>query len=103
MVKKYEKKKRTKLTEFEIEEHVSCIIPNIWRKKSNITRIPCVIIDKFCGTQPLYTLMSEFGVLKGKFNASNLIRYPGSIIRCNPEKKISLRTAAYQLLPGEPV
>ena len=94
MVAKYKRKKGKRIASFEIEDHVSCEIPKKIRKKADITRLPCVVIDV---TNDKYKLMCQYGIIAGTFDASSFIKYPWDV-RGNAEKKVTLNSAALKFL-----
>ena len=103
MTEKFERHKKNKMFIFNVENHVTCGMPKKFLHKSSIKRIPCVIIEKSHGVQPTYKLMSEFGVLNGRYDASKLMPYPGKVIWCNPDKKVTLQAAASKFLAGDAI
>ena len=95
MTEKFERHKKKKMFNFNVEDHVTRGMPKKVLHKSSIKRIPCVIIEKSHGVQPTYKLMSEFGVLNGRHAASKLMPYSGKVILCNSDKKVTLQAAGF--------
>ena len=96
MIKKYAKRKRIIVEEFQVGENVSVKIPKQDRIASDNKRLPCVIVDKRGGPTSSYRLVCSSGTIDRRVTASDIMRYPGrvEIDENNLNKRISLRQAA---------
>ena len=98
LIKKYSHGKRVMVAEFKEGEHVSLKIPKTTRHSADLTRLPCVIVNKSSGNQSTYRLICRYGTLKQRVTASNLMPYPGDIKCGKPDIYVPLAEAVHQLL-----
>lgn len=103
MEKKYNYKKRVICTNFKIGQNVSLKIPKKLRHSSDILRIPAVIIDKSRGDQPRYRLLTQFGVIKNTYNASQLNQYPQDVNCGDPNQQVSLNEVIRKILQKDTI
>eukprot|EP00731_Ephydatia_muelleri_P002138 Em0001g2138a len=96
MAERYNKQHST--LSFVIGESVSVRIPGIDRASSDLSRLPCVVVEIVGGDQSLYRLRCQHGVLNVCYTAGELEKFNGSVV-CTEEnwqnqRFISLREAA---------
>eukprot|EP00731_Ephydatia_muelleri_P000988 Em0001g988a len=101
MAERYNKQHST--LSFVIGESVSVRIPRIDRASSDLSRLPCVVVDIVGGDQSLYRLRCQHGVLNVCYTAGELEKFNGSVV-CTEEnwqnqRFISLREAARKQAP----
>ena len=79
MKRKYTKRKRIEMHDFQIGESVSVKVPRVARSATNNRRLPCVVVGKSSGKQHNYKLVCEHGTLDRNFSASSLMPYPAHV------------------------
>ena len=94
MKDRYRKRKRIKVESFKLYDEVSVRIPKLDRHKSELLRLPALIVILKGTRQPMYKLACEHGTIDGYFTASDLKSYPGTVTVAHEDRKISLREAA---------
>ncbi|XP_066922014.1 uncharacterized protein [Clytia hemisphaerica] len=103
MQEKYQRKKGKRVASFSVGEHVGLLIPEKIRKKADIKRLPCIVLQKSNNRHcESFSLMSEYGILNGKFTASELEKYPGQVNGLD-DVKLSLNAASLKLLGKEAI
>ena len=87
--------KRVKVVEFGEGEYVSIKILKAIPHRTDLWRLPCVILKKSPGRSPTYKLICEYGLIKISFTAVNLMLFPFFKIR--PPTNILNLTDVYKL------
>eukprot|EP00731_Ephydatia_muelleri_P032771 Em0024g315a len=88
---------------FVIGESVSVRIPRIDRASSDLSLLPCVVVEIVGGDQSLYRLRCQDGVLNVCYTAGELEKFNGSVVctekKWQNQRFISLREAARKQAP----
>ena len=86
-----------KIIDFREGDHVTLKIPANMRHSSDHSRLPCVIVHKRSGNQPIYRLLCKYGTINNRCTAPSLMPYP-SAVKCETlDVYVSLREAVTKL------
>ena len=97
MVKRFEKRHKSRCSFFEIRDNVSLRIPSKDRSSTDPLRLLCLVIDVNGEKIKQYQLLSRHGVLNCKYRAGDLEKYSGTFdinLEQAERQYVSLRTAS---------
>ena len=93
MKRRYCKKMELLFIVFIEGDKVAVQIPQKDRGKTDMRRIPAIIVKLSRSTPPCYKLACEYGTIEGYYSASDIIPYPSCVCIDKSEEDISLREA----------
>ena len=86
-----------KIIDFREGDHVTLKIPANVHHSSDHSRLPCVIVHKISGNQPIYRLLCKYGTINNRYTAASLKPNPSAVKCETPEVYVSLRETLTKL------